>query len=154
MLSVKEQQLLDALEPRAQQEHLEIVTIEIVGAKKSPTIRIYLDTQDGDEIIVAQDWISDIVEAIDPFPGAYMLEVSTPGIDRPLRTPEHFTQYAGEDVVIHTNEHIDGISRFAGVLKGFDSKTSHIYIQVNGDLCEIPYNLVKKAHVVGKISFS
>ena len=93
MLTHKEQSLLDAIEPRAQAEGIEIVTIEIVGAKKAPTIRVYIDTDHGvgfDELSSAQAWMGDLMDEIDPFPGAYTLEVSSPGIDRPLRTIEHF----------------------------------------------------------------
>ena len=102
MLTHKEQSLLDALEPRAVAEGLEIVTLEVVGAKKAPTIRVYIDTDHGvgfDELSSAQSWMGDLMDEIDPFPGAYTLEVSSPGIDRPLRTPEHFERFAGEKCI-------------------------------------------------------
>ena len=90
MLGKKEQQLLDALAPRAAEEGVEIVTVEVAGAKKAPTIRVYIDVEGGvsfDELSAAQAWINDLMDELDPFPGAYTLEVSSPGIDRPLRTP-------------------------------------------------------------------
>ena len=65
MLSKKEQQLLDALAPRAEQEGVEIVTVEVAGAKKAPTIRVYIDTPDGvsfDELSSAQAWINDLMD--------------------------------------------------------------------------------------------
>ena len=92
MLTAKEKSLLSALEPRAASEGVEIVTLEIVGSKKAPTIRVYIDTAAGgisfDELARypglgrPRSWTE-----LDPFPGAYTLEVSSPGIDRPLRTP-------------------------------------------------------------------
>ena len=103
MLGKKEQQLLDALAPRAAEEGVEIVTVEVVGAKKAPTIRVYIDVEGGvsfDELSAAQGWINDLMDELDPFPGAYTLEVSSPGIDRPLRTPEHFARFAGETVTV------------------------------------------------------
>ena len=79
---------------------------EIVGSKKAPTIRVFIGTEEGvsfDELASAQVWINRIMDEIDPFPGAYMLEVSSPGIDRPLRTKNAspFCRRAGcgEDVV-------------------------------------------------------
>ena len=110
MLTAKEQSLLAALEPRAAEEGIEIVTVEVVGAKKAPTIRVYIDTPEGvsfDQLASSQRWINDIMDEIDPFPGAYMLEVSSPGIDRPLRTPAHFARFAGEVAVIATKAPID-----------------------------------------------
>ena len=89
MLSKKEQQLLDALAPRAEQEGVEIVTVEVAGAKKAPTIRVYIDTPDGvsfDELSSAQAWINDLMDELDPFPGAYTLEVSSPGRCAPRST--------------------------------------------------------------------
>ncbi|MDD7368688.1 MAG: ribosome maturation factor RimP, partial [Berryella intestinalis] len=93
MLTAKEQQLLGALEPRAAEEGVEIVTVDVIGSRKSPTIRVYIDTPEGvsfDQLSSSQVWINEIMDRLDPFPGAYMLEVSSPGIDRPLRTPKHF----------------------------------------------------------------
>ena len=110
MLSKKEQQLLDALAPRAEQEGVEIVTVEVAGAKKAPTIRVYIDTPDGvsfDELSSAQAWINDLMDELDPFPGAYTLEVSSPGIDRPLRTAEHFARFVGDTAVLKTQP-VDG----------------------------------------------
>lgn len=71
MLSKKETELLDALEPRAASEGVEIVTVQVVGAKKAPTIRVFIDTPEGvsfDELAKAQAWINDIMDALDPFP--------------------------------------------------------------------------------------
>ena len=65
MLTKKEQSLLDALEPMAKESGVELVTLEIVGAKKSPTIRVYIDTDHGvgfDELSSAQAWINEIME--------------------------------------------------------------------------------------------
>ena len=90
MLTAKEKSLLSALEPRAASEGVEIVTLEIVGSKKAPTIRVYIDAAGGisfDELARTQAWVGDVMDELDPFPGAYMLEVSSPGI-RPHRRPQ------------------------------------------------------------------
>ena len=119
MLSKKEQQLLDALAPRAEAEGVEVVTVEIVGAKKAPTIRVFIDTPDGvsfDELSTAQAWINDIMDELDPFPGAYTLEVSSPGIDRPLRTLDHFARFANETAVVKTTQPCEGRSSWTGTI--------------------------------------
>ena len=70
MLGKKEQQLLDALAPRAAEEGVEIVTVEVAGAKKAPTIRVYIDVEGGvsfDELSAAQAWINDLMDELDPF---------------------------------------------------------------------------------------
>ena len=155
MLSKKEQQLLDALVPRARQEGVEIVTLEVAGAKKAPTIRVYIDTEDGvsfDELSAAQAWINDLMDEIDPFPGAYMLEVSSPGIDRPLRTLEHFARFAGEQAVVKTVSPVDGRSSFTGTLVGTDG--DDVLLDVDGATVRVAHANIKRAHVKGTIDFS
>ena len=154
MLTHKEQSLLDALEPRAVAEGLEIVTLEVVGAKKAPTIRVYIDTDHGvgfDELSSAQSWMGDLMDEIDPFPGAYTLEVSSPGIDRPLRTPEHFERFAGEKCIVKTIAPIDGRSSFSGELLGM--KNGNVIVDVDGTEYAIPHEAVKKANVKGTFEF-
>ena len=154
VLTHKEQSLLDALEPRAVAEGIELVTIEIVGAKKAPTIRVYIDTDHGvgfDELSSAQAWMGDLMDEIDPFPGAYTLEVSSPGIDRPLRTPEHFERFAGEQCVVKTSRPIDGRSSFTGELKGVED--SSVIVEVDGSAFAIPYDAIKKANIKGTFEF-
>lgn len=154
MLSNKEKQLLAALEPRAAEEGVEIVTIEIVGSRKSPTIRVYIDTDHGvtfDELSAAQAWINDIMDEIDPFPGAYMLEVSSPGIDRPLRTPEHFARFTGQTAVVKTNGPIGGRSSFTGAIVSADDEA--VVLDIDGAQVSVPMNVIKRAHLKGTVDF-
>lgn len=155
MLSKKEQQLLDALASRADAEGVEIVTVEVVGAKKAPTIRVYIDTPDGvsfDELSAAQVWINEIMDELDPFPGAYTLEVSSPGIDRPLRTLEHFARFAGETAVVKTTSPLDGRSAFTGTIARVEGDA--VELDVDGAIVPIPVSDIKRAHLKGAIDFS
>ena len=155
MLSKKEQQLLDALTPRAKAEGVDLVTLEVVGAKKAPTIRVYIDGKDGvsfDELSAAQAWINEIMDELDPFPGAYMLEVSSPGIDRPLRTAEHFAQFVGEVAVVKTRGPIDGRSTFTAPIVCCAAET--VTLEVDGANIDIPLSDIKRAHLKGAIDFS
>ena len=146
MLTAKEKSLLSALEPRAASEGVEIVTLEIVGSKKAGGISF-------DELARTQAWVGDVMDELDPFPGAYMLEVSSPGIDRPLRTPEHFARFAGETVTVKTTGPIDGRSSFTGELLGFEDGC--VIVAADGaDTFRIPYDNIKKARVKGTIDFS
>lgn len=154
MLTGKEQSLFDALEPRANAEGVDLVTLEIAGARKAPTIRVYIDTDHGvgfDELASAQSWINEIMDEIDPFPGAYTLEVSSPGIDRPLRTPEHFRRFIGERAVVKTNGPVDGRSNFTGeILSASDDAVS---LDCDGTAYDIPFAQVKRANLKGTINF-
>ena len=155
MLTAKEARLLAALEPRAQECGVEIVTVEVVGAKKAPTIRVYIDTEDGvsfDALSSAQAWINEIMDELDPFPGAYTLEVSSPGIDRPLRTLEHFARFAGEQAGVQTSKPIDGRSRWTGTLAGVEGDL--VLIEVDGETFKIPLDSMKRARLKGTVDFN
>ena len=155
MLGKKEQQLLDALAPRAGQEGVEIVTVEVVGARKAPTIRVYIDTPDGvsfDQLASSQAWINDIMDDLDPFPGAYTLEVSSPGIDRPLRTKDHFESFVGETAVVKTAKPLDGRSSWTGAIASVEGDA--VRRDVDGEAVDIPFDTIKRAHLKGTIDFS
>ena len=155
MLSKKERQLLDALEPRAAQEGIEIVTVQVVGAKKAPTIRVFIDTPEGvsfDQLAKSQAWINDIMDAIDPFPGAYTLEVSSPGIDRPLRTSEHFARFAGDVAVVKMGHPVDGRSNFTGKIVSADE--SGVVLEIDKEHFTLPFDDMKRAHLKGMVDFS
>ena len=151
MLSKKEQQLLDALAPRAEQEGVEIVTLEIVGSKKAPTIRVYIDAAGGisfDELARTQAWVGDVMDELDPFPGAYMLEVSSPGIDRPLRTAEHFARFVGDTAVLKTQP-VDGRGSWTGAIASVEGDV--VVLDVDGAEARIPMDTIKRAHLKGTI---
>ncbi len=155
MLSAKERKLLEALEPLASEHNLEIVTVEVVGSRKAPTIRVYLDCEGGigfDELAASQKWVGQLMDEIDPFPGAYTLEVSSPGIDRPLRTPQHFERFAGEKVQITLTQPFEGRTKWTGILNGM--KQGAVLVQVEEQEFALPYEQIKKAHVIGTIDFS
>lgn len=155
MLTGKEKSILEALESAAADHGVEIVTVEVTGARKAPTICVYIDTPNGvsfDELASAQEWINDLMDELDPFPGAYMLNISSPGIDRPLRTPEHFERFVGEDVSIACKGPINGRAKFTGALCGFADGQATVRLE-DGTEVVIPLQDMKKAQVKGKISF-
>lgn len=155
MLTAKETNLLEALLPKAADEGVEIVSLEVVGARKAPTIRVYIDTPNGvsfDELAGAQEWINQIMDDLDPFPGAYTLEVSSPGIDRPLRTLEHFQRFAGETAVLVLSTPYDGRGKWTGKLVGTDGQD--VLLEVDGHTERIAYDDIKKAHLKGQVEFN
>ncbi len=155
MLTGKARMLLEALEPHARAHNMEIVTVELVGSRKAPTIRVFLDCEGGvgfDELSSAQEWVNAVMDELDPFPGAYTLEVSSPGIDRPLRTLEHFTRFEGEKAQIVLREPHEGRAKWVGILSGVED--GFVLLSVDGLVERLPYDDIKKAHIIGRIDFS
>ena len=119
-----ELRLVEALEQRAGDLGIDVVDVEVVGATKAPAVRVRIDHADEtlptislDEITAQNAWISEVIEAIDPFPGSYSLEVSSPGLARPLRKAYDFERFAGEQVSLTTTA-TEGRRKYTGELLG------------------------------------
>lgn len=156
MLNSKEQSLLDALEPVAASNGVEIVTVEIVGSKKNPTVRVYIDLEGGvsfDELSAAQVWINEVIDKMDPFPGAFMLEVSSPGIDRPLRTADHFACYVGSTANVKMAQGVDGRTSFTGEIVSANEEAVVLKLEDEQEIT-LPLANMKKAHLKGVIDFN
>jgi len=111
MRSKKEQQLLERLEEAAATRGFDLVDIECTGSGRTAVVRVYLNRPEGltlDAVAGANEWISEVVESVDPFKGSYTLEVSSPGVNRSLRTLEHFVQAVGEEVSISLDDNLVG----------------------------------------------
>ena len=96
-----EKGIIAALEAEAQEHGIDIVDVEVVGATKNPCVRVRIDHADEqaptitlDEVTAETGWISDAIDELDPFPAAFTLEVSSPGLDRPLRRERDFVRFA------------------------------------------------------------
>lgn len=155
MLSAKEQRLLEQIEGAISEDDVEVVTIELLGAKRAPILRVYIDTPAGvtfDVLSKAQAKIGDMLDEIDPFPGAYTLEVSSPGIDRPLRTPEHFKRYVGSKAQVKCAETIDGRGRFKGEI--VEASETSVSIECDdGKKYDIPLERISRANLIGEVDF-
>ena len=154
MLSKKEKQLLELIEAKAEGGDIEIVTVEVIGSSRAPVIRVYIDSEGGvsfKELTESQEWIGKLMDEVDPFPGAYTLEVSSPGIDRPLRTADHFSRFAGEDAKVRTKSPIDGQSNFKGRI--VSANDDGVVLDVDGNQVSIPFESIRRANLVGKIDF-
>lgn len=142
-----EQDIIDALEAQAPLHGIDVVDVEVVGATKAPCIRVRLDKLEGDPInldeVTAQTaWVSDTVEALDPISGSYTLEVSSPGMKRPLRRPSDFVRFQGEEVELTTTA-MEGGRSYKGVIAAADDAS--VTIQPEGeDAATISYDDVKK----------
>ncbi len=125
-------QIIAALEQEAAGHGIDIVDVEIVGATKAPAVRVRIDHADEsaetislDEVAEQNAWIDAVIEGIDPFPNSYTLEVSSPGLDRPLRRERDFVRFAGETVALTTNA-VEGRKRYTGTLEGVTDGLVHV----------------------------
>ena len=154
-MSNKRDRLIALLEPEAKKYELDLVDIEIAGTAKNPILRVFLDKPglgiDLDELKLAQRWVDEIVEVQDPFPNSYVLEVSSPGIDRHLRKESDFNMFTGEDVCVYLKKGYTP-AKLNGKLLGY--KDSNVIIETDCQTFNIAFDSIKKAHIIGKIDFN
>ena len=114
-------------EPLVTHEGLEIVDVEFRRESRGMVLRLYLDRCGGgggvslDDLTRVSRQLGDVLDVHNAVPGSYNLEVSSPGINRRLRRPDHFRRYVGKKVRVRTAEPLDGRRAFTGVLEAVDS---------------------------------
>jgi ribosome maturation factor RimP len=110
-----------AVDPLVANEGMEIVDIDYRREGRGNVLRFYLDRPEGgvtiDELTTMSRRLGDHIEVHELVPGSYTLEVSSPGINRRLRQPDHFRRYLGKRVRVRTVEASDGKRTFLGVLR-------------------------------------
>ena len=151
----REDTLIAALEPLATQHGLDLVTVEVAGTRKRPILRVFLDTPQGgitlDQLVEAQGWVDTAIEAADPFIDSYDLEVSSPGIDRPLRKREDFNRFAGETTVVYLKPGA-ARSKYTGISHGLEGDELVLEME-DGSMERIAFDRIKRAHIIGHIDF-
>lgn len=146
-VQTKSKELIAALEPAAVAHGLELVDVELLTLAGSAVVRVYLE-KDGsisiDDLAQANAWVSPLVETLDPYHGGYTLEVSSPGINRPLRTRSHFERFTGQTVKLKT-EPINGRSNWTGTLARVEG--DEITLTLEDSEVAINLSSIKKAHL-------
>ena len=134
--------------PLAAQEGLELIDVEFGGGGGRQILRLFIDKPGGvslDDCTAVSRSVSAALDVEDPLDGAYDLEVSSPGLDRPLRTPEHFEKYKGSKVRVKTYAPFEDRKNFVGILKGFAG--GNVVVDVDGREFRIPHAHVSKANI-------
>ena len=97
----------------------------LVSGRDGGTVQIMAEREDGtmsvQDCAVISRRLSPLLDAYDPMPGEYHLEVSSPGVDRPLVRPSDFETWVGHEAKIELKESVDGRRRFRGEIEGFDA---------------------------------
>lgn len=140
--------LIELIEPALEAVGYELLRLDYVAGKHSH-VNIFIDSENGvgiEDCEAASRIISDLLDIHDPIAHAYTLEVSSPGIERPLSKRRHFNKYQGEKVKIKTKSEIRGNRKFSGqILNAGEDKLE--LLQVNGETAFIPYDLIERANL-------
>jgi len=117
--------LAKQIEPEVKNLGYDLVRVALIGGSSDPTLQIMAERPDTRQLDLSDCEIisrrlSDWLDANDPIEGGYRLEVSSPGIDRPLTRPRDYSDWAGYDARVTLHDSREGRKQFSGILEGLD----------------------------------
>jgi ribosome maturation factor RimP len=143
------------IEPVLKEKNLELVDIEFKREAAGSVLRVYLDTKEGgislDELSGASQAISPLLDEASVIEQKYILEVSSPGIERPLTRPEHFKRFLGSKVLIKTIKPVENRKQFKGML--IEAGDNDFVVKTDENSFTIAYEDVSKARLQVDIGF-
>lgn len=149
----EDRKLLELLEPVAEGLGLEIVRIRLMGGTQRRRLQIMAERPADHEINVEEcaalsRAVSEVMDAADPIAGEYMLEVSSPGIDRPLTRLEDFETFSGLEARLETDRLVEGRKRFKGRLAGVEDQDVLVDLDDEDETALIPFAWLADAKLV------
>lgn len=142
--------LQDLIEPVVEKEGFELVRVMTIG-QANPTLQVMIDTLDGRDITVddcatVSQALSAMLDEKDPIENRYSLEVSSPGLDRPLTKLKHFERWKGYEIKLETEDKVENRKRFKGKITSVDG--NNIVLTADEVQYTIPFAAVAKAKLV------
>jgi ribosome maturation factor RimP len=135
-------------EPLLRFEGMSLIDVEYRRESTGWVLRVFVDKDGGvtlDDCVFISRQLGDVLDAKMDHDEPYSLEVSSPGLNRPLTKPKHFVHFEGRPAVIKTNRLVGGKRHFRGVLAGFSEGV--VKLLVDEEAVAIPYTAIKKAHL-------
>ena len=118
-----EAKILERLEAEAEQHAIDVVDVEVTGAGKQTVVTVRLDHADEtaetitlDEVAAQTAWVSAAIDELDPFPNSYLLEVSSPGLGRPLKKEKDYVRNEGREIDLRFYKSFEHEKELRGVL--------------------------------------
>ena len=148
-MASKHDTLVKLLTPVVESLGCELWGLEYMSQGRHSTLRLYIESPDGiglEECEKVSRQVSSVMDVEDPITGEYSLEVSSPGLDRPLYSLEQFQRYIGERLNVKLRSAFDGRRKFSGQLKGIENE--EIILVVDGHEYLLPIELIEKANIV------
>ncbi len=144
---VDKERLIELLEPAVAAMGFELADLDVHLGRRG-LLRLFVDRDGGvtlDDCQQVSQQIGAFLDVEDPLPGSYVLEVSSPGFDRRLRTLRHFERFVGEQVRIELKDPRDGRRKFAGRLAGVEG--SDVLLEMDGESWRLPLSDIAVARL-------
>jgi ribosome maturation factor RimP len=139
------------IEPVVSALGYELVGVEYLSQGRRSLLRIYIDHANGinlDDCTRVSHQVSGALDVEDLITGQYTLEVSSPGLDRPLFSKEQFTRFIGSEVIVRLSVPVNGRRKFKGVLRDIDD--TNVVLLMDDEETSLPFNSIEKANLVPK----
>lgn len=151
--TAEDARLLELLDPVAEAAGYEIVRLRLMAGKESRRLQIMAETPEGDMTVegcaILSRAVSEVMDAADPITGEYTLEVSSPGIDRPLTRLKDFEAWEGFEARIELDRLAENRKRFRGELAGIEDGQIGINVEGEADTTlYIPFDWIQEAKLV------
>jgi ribosome maturation factor RimP len=151
--TAEDRQLLELIEPVAETLGLAVVRVRLMGGTQRRRLQIMAERPSDHDISVEEcarlsRAVSEVFDAADPIAGEYLLEVSSPGIDRPLTRLEDFDTFEGYEARLETDRMVEGRKRFKGVLAGVEDENVLIDLEGEEDTALLPFAWLADAKLV------
>ncbi len=147
--SKRTEALMQMLEPAVNAVGMELWGIEFLSQGRHSILRVYIDSDNGvtiDNCEAVSHQVSGILDVEDPISGEYNLEVSSPGMDRPLFTYQQFSRYVGEQIKVRLQMAVNGMRNFTGKLVQAENDT--LTFEVESQQLTVSINQIDKANLV------
>lgn len=145
-------ELTKLLEPAVEQLGYELSDLEVNLGGREGVLRLFIDKADGvglDDCEAVSRQISALLDIEDPLPGHYVLEVSSPGLDRKLTKVEHFQRFVGREIRVKMRFPVAGRRNFRGALRAADEEM--IEVEVEGVSHRLPMATIASARLIPTI---
>lgn len=144
--------LLELLDPVADAAGYEIVRLRLMGGSERRRLQIMAEDRNGEMVVqdcaILSRKLSEVLDAADPISGEYTLEVSSPGIDRPLTRKKDFATYEGYEARLELDRLAEGRKRFRGILAGVEDDNIAIDLEGEEETTLIPFAWIVEAKLV------
>jgi ribosome maturation factor RimP len=151
--TAEDRALLELIEPVAESLGLDVVRVRLMGGTQRRRLQIMAERPADHDIAVEEcarlsRAVSEVFDAADPISGEYLLEVSSPGVDRPLTRQSDFDLFEGFEARLETDRMIEGRKRFKGVIAGTDGDNVAMDLDGEDDTALIPFEWLVDAKLV------
>ncbi|MFC0633906.1 ribosome maturation factor RimP [Brevundimonas balnearis] len=151
--TAEDRQLLELIEPVAESLGLDVVRVRLMGGTQRRRLQIMAERAADHDISVEEcarlsRAVSEVFDAADPIAGEYLLEVSSPGIDRPLTRLTDFDLFEGHEARLETDRLVEGRRRFRGLIAGTEDANVLIDLEGEDETALIPFDWLADAKLV------